>query len=227
VLRFASRLRLFLAGCAAAFALSVGLACDRGVTAPREIGPDGRPVGRLVMVVPIGELTATTLVVEVSAADISPMMVFNLPVVGGVATGSISVPAGSSRLFTVRAFDGSTETHRGTKLLSIVAGVNPTASITLTPLAGTVPITASLGSLVITITPLVATGRVGDTVRFAATIRDAAAAIMYTTDNAIRPSWVRSNWRARSARSRSRQPPLSVPKDWPSSLMIALAPARR
>ena len=56
--------------------------------------------------------------------------------------------------------------------------MNPTASITLTPLAGTVPITASLGSLVITITPLVATGRVGDTVRFAATIRDAAAAII-------------------------------------------------
>lgn len=178
MLRSASRLRLLLAGCAAAFALGTGLACDRGVTAPREIGPDGRPVGRLVMVVPIGELTATTLVVEVSAPDIIPTMVFNLPVVAGVATGSISIPAGASRLFTVRAFDGSTETHRGTKVLTILAGVNPTASITLTPLAGTVPITASLGSLVITITPLVATARVGDTIRFAATIRDAAAAII-------------------------------------------------
>ena len=178
MLRSASRLRLLLAGCAAAFALGTGLACDRGVTAPREIGPDGRLVGRLVMVVPIGELTATTLVVEVSAPDIIPTMVFNLPVIAGVATGSISIPAGASRLFTVRAFDGSTETHRGTKVLTILAGVNPTASITLTPLAGTVPITASLGSLVITITPLVATARVGDTIRFAATIRDAAAAII-------------------------------------------------
>ena len=176
--RTSSRLRLSVAGLAAALALVSGIGCEKSATGPREVGPDGRAVGRLVIVVPVGELTATSLVVEVSAPDINPTMVFNMPVVGGVASGSIAVPAGSGRLFTVRAFDGATETHRGTKVLSVVAGANPTASITLAPLAGTVPIVATLGSLVITVTPLTASPRVGDTLRFAATIRDAVGAIL-------------------------------------------------
>ena len=174
----ASRVRLLAASCAAALVLGVGTGCERNATGPREVGPDGRDIGRLVIVVQVGNLAATSLVVEVSAPDITPTMVFNMPVIAGVATGSIAVPAGSGRLFTVRAFDGATETFRGTKVLTVVAGVNPTASITLAPLAGTVPIIATIGSLVITVTPATASPRIGDTLRFSATIRDAVGAIL-------------------------------------------------
>ena len=130
------------------------------------------------MVVPVGSLTATTVVVTVSAPDITPSMVFNFPVIAGVASGSIAVPAGTGRLVTVSAFDGATETHRGTKVLTIAAGANASSSITLAPLAGTVPITATFGTVVITVTPLTASPKVGDTLRFSATIRDASGAIV-------------------------------------------------
>ena len=176
--RLGSRIRALIAVSAAAIALGTGLACDRHALAPKEVGPDGRAIGRIAVVVPVGSLQATTVVVTVSAADIVPSMVFNFPVVAGVAFGSIAVPAGTGRLVTVSAFDGATETHRGTKVMTIVAGTNASTSITLTPLAGTVTITATFGTVVITITPLTASPKVGDTLRFGATIRDASGAIV-------------------------------------------------
>jgi hypothetical protein len=168
-----SRWRTALWAAVATLSLGTGLACDRSLVAPREVGPDGRAMGRVAVVVPVGSQQATTVVVTVSAPDISPAMVFNFPVVSGVATGSVSVPAGGGRLVTVSAFDGSTETHRGQTVLTISAGANPTANITLVPLAGTVPITATVGSVVITVTPATSNPKVGDTLRFSAVIRDA------------------------------------------------------
>ena len=170
--------RAVLSAAFALFALGVGLACDRNALAPKEVGPDGRVIGRVAVVVPVGSLTATTVVVTVSAPDITPSMVFNFPVIAGVASGSIAVPAGTGRLVTVSAFDGATETHRGTKVLTIAAGANASSSITLAPLAGTVPITATFGTVVITVTPLTASPKVGDTLRFSATIRDASGTVV-------------------------------------------------
>ena len=176
--RFGSPLRALIAALGVAIALGTGLACDRNALGPKEVGPDGRAIGRVAVVVPVGSQQATLVSVTVSAPDIIPSMVFNFPVIGGVATGSIAVPAGSGRLITVSAFDGAVETHRGTTTLTINAGANPTTSITLAPLAGTVPITATFGSVVITVTPNTASPKVGDTLRFNATIRDASGAIV-------------------------------------------------
>lgn len=176
--RSGSSLRALIAALGAVIALGAGIACDRNALGPKEVGPDGRAIGRVAVVVPIGNQQATAVTVTVSAVDIPTPMVFNFLVSAGVASGSIAVPAGANRLITVSAFDGAVETHRGTTTLTISAGTNPTTSITLAPLAGTVPITATFGSVVITITPATASPKVGDTLRFSATIRDASGTIV-------------------------------------------------
>ena len=178
LLRSSSRLRALIVASVATITLGSGLACDRNALGPKEVGPDGRALGRIAVVVPVGNQQATAVTVTVSAVDIPTPMTFNFPIVGGVAAGSIAVPAGSGRLITVSAFDGSVETHRGTATLTINAGNNPTTSITLVPLAGTIPITASFGTVVITVTPATASPKVGDTLRFNATIRDATGTIV-------------------------------------------------
>lgn len=155
-----------------------GLGCrDGGLT-----GPDGIPKGsgRLSVVAVFANNTATNLVIEVTAPDIPQALVFNLDVVNGTASGSVTIPAGANRTITVRAFDGRTETHRGTRTVTIVEGVNPALSMQLLPLAGTVPVTVDFGVAVVTVTPLVWTLRVDDTVRFNATVMDATGTMQPT-----------------------------------------------
>jgi len=116
-----------------------------------------------------------TVVVQVTAADIPSPLVFNIPVVQSQAIGTITVPAGSSRTIAVRAFDvGGIATHAGAVTVDVQAGTNGTITIVLQPLAGDIPITVTLGSFTITVTPGRDTLFVGDTISFTATIRDAS-----------------------------------------------------
>src|SRR5881396_225906 len=94
--------------------------------------------------------------------------------VNGVAAGPISVPAGSNRTITLRAYDaGGVETHAGSVTLSIRPGTNPPIVIVLTPLVGDVPITVTLGSFSVTVAPATATLAAEDTVQLTATVLDA------------------------------------------------------
>lgn len=154
-----------------------GLGCRDGALTGPGI-PNGS--GRLSVVAQFANNTATNLVIEVTAADIPQALVFNLDVVNGTASGSVTIPAGANRTITVRAFDGRTETHRGTRNVTIVEGVNPPLSMQLLPLAGTVPVTVNFGVAVVTVTPLTWTLRVDDTVRFSATVMDATGAMQPT-----------------------------------------------
>jgi hypothetical protein len=118
--------------------------------------------------------TAAMVVVEVTGPDISTPLVFNIPVENGVAAGTITIPTGSSRTITVRAFDTNTiETHRGTVTVTVLPGSNPSLSIVLAPLAGDVPISATLGRITITVSPPTPQVRGGATVALSATITDA------------------------------------------------------
>ena len=118
--------------------------------------------------------SVATVVVEVTAADIVPPLVFNIPVVGGVALGTVTLPAGSARTFTMRAFDaGGVRTHTGSATVNIQPGVNPTIAIVLMPLTGSAPINATLGSFAVTLQPALDTLMIGDTVTLTATILDA------------------------------------------------------
>jgi uncharacterized protein YjdB len=114
------------------------------------------------------------LVVEVSAPDIVPPLVFNITIAGGVASGTVTVPAGSARTITMRAYDaGGVETHSGSITVAVQAATNPTISVVLIPLTGDVPINANLGSVNVSVTPTSRSLSVGDTATFAASLKDA------------------------------------------------------
>jgi len=124
-------------------------ACSSGnVTRP----PGGE--ANLIVQVNLASTAVATVVVEVSAPDITTPLVFNIPVAGNVASGTITIPAGSNRTVAIGAFNASgVETHSGSTTITVQAGTNPSVSITLTPLTGDVPIQATLGSFTITVTP--------------------------------------------------------------------------
>jgi hypothetical protein len=117
-------------------------------------GPGPGTQATLVISANLAGTAAATVVVDVTAPDIPAMLVFNIPVANGVASGTITVPAGSNRTFTLRVFDaGGIETHSGATTVNIVPGTNAIMTITLTPLTGDVPITATLGSYSVTVAP--------------------------------------------------------------------------
>ncbi len=140
--------------------------------------PTGTPLhrsdARLLLQADLSSTSVASLVVEVTAADIPTPLVFNIPVEQRVATGTITLPAGASRTMALRAFDaGGVETHRGSVTVDVLPGANPTITLVLQPLAGDVPITATLGSFTVTLAPATDTLMIGDTVSFTATILDA------------------------------------------------------
>ncbi|HWP36231.1 MAG TPA: Ig-like domain-containing protein [Gemmatimonadales bacterium] len=116
---------------------------------------------------------AVTLVLEVTAPDLATPLVFNIPVVNGVAAATVKVAAGSDRTFTLRAYDaGGVETHRGATTAGVHPGTNRTISLVLAPLTGAVPIEATLGSVLVTVTPASPRLAVGESVQLTATITD-------------------------------------------------------
>jgi hypothetical protein len=128
-------------------------------------------------------------VVEVAAPDITPTLVFNIPVENGVASRTITIPVGSGRVITMRAFDANgTETHRSAVTVNIQQGTNPTVSLVLTPLTGDLPIIATLGGITVTVTLSAPTVAVNQTVTAAATITSNGTPVPGAT-----PSWATLN----------------------------------
>ena len=117
--------------------------------------------------------SVATLVVDVTAPDILTALVFNIPIANGVASGTITLPAGSNRTITMRAFDaGGVETHSGSVTVNIQFGTNPVISLVLVPLTGQAPINATLGSFVVTVAPVADTLAIGGTASLTAAIVD-------------------------------------------------------
>jgi alpha-tubulin suppressor-like RCC1 family protein len=162
--------------------------CSDGGTLPGREEP-AQPSVRIAA--NVGGTQVTAVVVEVTAPDIPVALTYNLTVTDGVATGTLTVPAGSGRTITVRAFDAKgVETHRGTATIAVSEGTNPTVSITLTPPLGGVAIQVQVGSRVIVVTPADSAVTAGDTLRFTARVQDAAGntipgAVRWTTSNPV------------------------------------------
>jgi hypothetical protein len=115
-----------------------------------------------------------TVVVEVTAADIPTPLVFNIPITAGVASGSITVPAGSGRTINLRAYDdGGVLTHTGSWTGNVVGGTNPTVSLVLVAGIGDVAIEVTLGSVSVEVTPPSAGVAVAATVQLSAAVEDA------------------------------------------------------
>jgi len=171
----------------AVFALAsllVCIACPRGTVEP----PDGGQA-TLVIRADVSGTSVATVVINVAAPDIPTTLVFNIPVTNGVASGSITVPAGSNRAITLRAYDaGGVETHEGLATLNVQAGTNATISLTLTPLTGDLPITVTLGSFTVAVTPSLNTLANKATVQLTAAITDwngnpTSGTVSWATDN--------------------------------------------
>jgi glucose/arabinose dehydrogenase len=159
-------------GATLASLLALGSCLSRDVTEPH----DNRATTLLVRADVSAAPGVASLVVEVTAPNITTPLVFNMPIAGGVATGTITVPAGSNRTITMHAFDaGGVETHRGSTTVKIVAGTNPIITLVLAPLAGDAPINATLGSFVVAVAPLADTLSIGGTTALMASIVDASA----------------------------------------------------
>jgi len=142
------------------------LACD-----PSSVAPRGDAT--LIIRADVSATSVATVVVAVTAPDIPATLVFNIPVSNGVASGLITIPAGSNRAIALQAFDaGGVETHSGSVLVNVQPTANQTVAIVLQPLTGDVPIVLTLGSLVVTVSPLTASLTVGGTVQLAASLRD-------------------------------------------------------
>lgn len=132
------------------------------------------------------------LVVTVSAQDFPIAAVFNLPVQNGAASGTIRIPPGSARLFTVEAFEASGEvTHDGAATRDVQRGQNPPLSIPLTPKAGQVPLTISFGDYSVQVSPAAAEIDLmaETTVQLSVVVEDAQGAVIGAPD----VQWATSN----------------------------------
>ena len=151
--------------------------------------PGGSGQASLTVTANLSATAAVTVVVEVTAPDITTPLVFNIPVVNGLASGTVTISAGSNRTITMRAYDANgSETHRGAVTVNIPPGTSPTIALVLMPLSGDVPIDATLGSITLTVTPSAPTIGIGLTVTLAATITDPNGTPMVGS-----PSWATSN----------------------------------
>jgi hypothetical protein len=128
-------------------------------------------VGEFVLNANLAGTTVSTLSVVVTAPDIATPLAFNIQQQNGTATGTLRLPPGDARLITVQAFDTLGQlTHEGSKTVNVVPGQNPPVSIPVISRAGQVLITAVLGPVAITVTPLPAAMIVHETAQLRATI---------------------------------------------------------
>ena len=155
-----------LGGATLAFLLLTASACDKNA-----VDPPGD--ARLVLFANLAGTSVTTVVVNVTAPDIPTALVFNIAVLNGIATDTIAIPAGSHRTIAMQAYDAAgVETHSGSILVDIQPGTNATITIVMQPLTGDLPITVSLGSQTVTVSPSALQLAAGDTSRLSASITD-------------------------------------------------------
>jgi len=145
-------------------AAAVVVACEKSPTPP----PPTQPA-QLHLTALVSASSVTSIVVTVGAADISPSLVYNFPVANGVATGTLTVPAGSDRQFRISAFDvAGVETHRADTTITVQSGSNPPLAVTLTPLTGSQPIVVTISGLRIEVQPTDTSMAVGTSAQFRA-----------------------------------------------------------
>ncbi len=120
------------------------------------------------------DLEIQTLVVTVTAPDILTPLVFNLEAdANGNASGTLKVPAGDARLFTVEAFDlAGAVTHEGWAEVNVSKGQNPPVRINLKPKDGKVPIEVTLADNIVEVTPATVDLESAETHQMQAEVRD-------------------------------------------------------
>jgi hypothetical protein len=156
----------------AALTLLAGLhGCSHSAT--DSTGPDVSSDAKLRLTAVVAGTPIAIVSAEVTATDIATPLRFNLPIVEGVAAGTLRLPPGAARTITVRAFEQSGSiTHEGQATVDIRPGANAPVSITLRSRAGQLPITATLGEISVVVSPAVLDVAVGTSVQLSVTILD-------------------------------------------------------
>lgn len=123
--------------------------------------------------------SVTQVVVTVSGVRIDPPLVFNFPVVNDTARGTMTLPVGTNRLVVAQAFDSAgIEILRGQRTMNVVAGANAAVALVLSPLIGSLPVTAVIGNVTLTLTAAATSLRAGSTVALTAELRDETGAVL-------------------------------------------------
>jgi len=115
----------------------------------------------------------TTVVVTVTGARIDPPLVFNFPVVGDTARGTMVLPVGTARTLVAQGFDSAgTQVYRGEVTINVVAGTNAAVTLVMAPLLGSQPIIVRVGNTTVTVTPGTLSLAPGDTARLTVAVTD-------------------------------------------------------
>jgi hypothetical protein len=118
-------------------------------------------------------INVTDVVVTVSGARIDPPLVFNFPVVNDTARGTVTLPVGTGRTLVAQAFDSAgTEVLRGQRTFNVAAGTNAAVVVVMNPLTGSVPVTAVIGNVTLSLSAATSSVRAGSTVALTAEVRD-------------------------------------------------------
>jgi hypothetical protein len=154
--------RRFLLAAVAAITLA---GCAQDVT------PPGGGNAVISITADVSQTAVAMVVVVVSGPGIPTPLTFNLTISNGVASGTVTIPAGSDRLFEMQAYDASgILTHEGSVTVDVTASGNQPVALILTPLTGDAPITATLGTLNVAVTPPNASIAAAGTVQLTATL---------------------------------------------------------
>lgn len=150
----------------------VAAACGDGPTSPTN-SPDVTVSFAAAVTAAVSQVS-----VEISASDLPVPHTVNVAIVGGVASGTVTLPAGTARTITVRAYDAQAiETHRGQATIDVLEGTNVALSVTLEPLTGDVPFAIDLASYVVTLTPSAVQVAIGAQLQLSVTVSDALGPI--------------------------------------------------
>lgn len=121
----------------------------------------------------------TDVVVTVTGARIDPPLVFNFAVVNDTARGTVTLPVGTDRTLLAQGFDSAgVEVLRGQRTFSVAAGTNAAVVVVMAPLTGSVPVTAVVGNVTLSLTAASSSLRAGSTVALTAEVRDETNAVI-------------------------------------------------
>lgn len=121
----------------------------------------------------------TDVVVTVSGARIDPALVFNFPVVNDTARGTVTLPVGTGRTLVAQGFDSAgIEVLRGQRTFNVAAGTNAAVVVVMAPLTGSVPVTAVIGNVTLSLSAATGSVRAGGTVALSAEVRDETNALI-------------------------------------------------
>ena len=123
--------------------------------------------------------------VEVTGPGITTPIVVTLNVSGATVNGTVRVPVGTGRVFTVRAYNAQgQEVGSGSVTSNVVAGTNPTVTVPMNVATqtGDVPIDVTIGSYTITVAPSPVTIAHGATTTLTATVSEIGGATVSSAD---------------------------------------------